>query len=420
MTIGIVGLTIRIVYVLGWQNPSPMPVDSRYYHLAANNLANGLGFINPLYAQFARVGPGADHPPLLIMVLALPSLLGLQSTLAHQLWNCMLGAATVVTLGYVGRSVAGPRVGLLAALIAALYPGLWSNDAFLMPETLVQLLVAILLLLVYASFRRAGAPLRTRVAWAAAIGAMCGLAALDRGEMLLLLPVVALPVFLVAGGAWRERLLLAAVACVATATVIAPWTIYNLTRFDQPELINTELGITLLGSNCNRTYYGSEIGSWDYGCSYVPGAHPHDVSDADVQDRHRALKYVRGHASRVPTVTLVRLARTFGFFHPVAAHQGDEQRERPLAQVWLAPNYALAIAGASGAVVLYRRHTRVWPVLGLVLVSVIVTVTTYGNVRFRAPAEISLVVLGAVGIDAIARRWSERAASRKPSTRPSG
>jgi 4-amino-4-deoxy-L-arabinose transferase-like glycosyltransferase len=293
-------------------------------------------------------------------------------------------------------------------LIGALYPGLWSNDAFLMPETLVQLLVAILLLLVYASFRRSDAPMRSRIGFAAAIGAVCGLAALDRGEMLLLLPVVALPALLVAGGAWRQRLALAAVASVATACVIAPWTIYNLTRFDHPELINTELGITLLGSNCHRTYYGSEIGSWDYGCIYVPGAHPRDVSDEDVADRHKALTYARDHATRLPAVTAIRLARTFGFYHPVAAHQGDEQRERPLAQAWLLAYYLLAVVATVGTIALYRRRARVWPLLGLVAVSIVVTITAYGNVRFRAPAEVSLVVLGAVGIDAIATRWRER------------
>jgi hypothetical protein len=412
ISIGVVGFAVRIIYVLGWQNPSPMPVDSLYYHLGANNLANGLGFINPLYAQFAQIGPGADHPPFLIMVLSLPSLLGLQSVLTHQIWNCMLGTATVVTLGYVGRAVAGTRVGLLAALLAALYPGLWSYDAFLMPETLVQLLVAILLLLVYASFRRADAPMGTRSAWAAAIGAACGLAALDRGEMVLLLPLVALPALLVTGGAWRHRLVVAGVACVAMAAVIAPWTIYNLTRFDKPELINTELGITLLGSNCNRTYYGSEIGSWDYACIFNEGGHSHDVSDVDFADRAKALKYASDHASRVPTVTAVRLARTFGLYHPVAAHQGDEQREKPLAQAWLLAYYLLAVAAAIGTIALYRRRARVWPLLGLVAVSVVVTITAYGNVRFRAPAEVGLVVLGAVGIDAIATRWSERATYR--------
>ena len=49
-------------------------------------------------------------------------------------------------IGLVGLRLAGPRVGLVAAAIAAVYPNLWINDSLVMSETLALLLVSLALL----------------------------------------------------------------------------------------------------------------------------------------------------------------------------------------------------------------------------------------------------------------------------------
>ena len=57
-----------------------------------------------------------------------------------------------------------------------------------------------------------------------------------------------------------------------------------------------------------------------------------------------------------------------------------------------------------GAVVLRRRRVKVYPLLAQALLATFVAATTFGVTRYRAGAEIALVVLAAIAADAIATR----------------
>src|SRR3712207_9300748 len=101
-----------------------------------------------------------------------------------RLLGAATGGATVALVGVLGRQLAGARAGLLAAGLAAVYPTLIAADGALMSESLFGLLVALSLL---AAHRLLDAP---GVGRALVLGALAGLAALTRGEALLLLPLV--------------------------------------------------------------------------------------------------------------------------------------------------------------------------------------------------------------------------------------
>jgi asparagine N-glycosylation enzyme membrane subunit Stt3 len=64
-------------------------------------------------------------------------------------WACSswgsvaIGTCTIVVIGLVANRLAGPRAGLLAAGIAAVYPNLWMNDGLVMSEAPGGLLVAL-------------------------------------------------------------------------------------------------------------------------------------------------------------------------------------------------------------------------------------------------------------------------------------
>jgi hypothetical protein len=68
----------------------------------------------------------------------------------------------------------------------------------------------------------------------------------------------------------------------------------------------------------------------------------------------------------------------------------------------------LAGLSVAGVVVLRRRKVPVFPVLAPVAAVVIAVAFTYGQTRFRAPAEISLALLAAVALDAAVRRRARR------------
>jgi hypothetical protein len=57
-----------------------------------------------------------------------------------------------------------------------------------------------------------------------------------------------------------------------------------------------------------------------------------------------------------------------------------------------------------GIVVMRRRRSVLWPLLVPVVIVTIASAVTYGQTRFRVPAEPSLVVLAAVGLAALLSR----------------
>ena len=94
---------------------------------------------------------------------------------------------------------------------------------------------------------------------------------------------------------------------IATATgvsvrLLLPWSIFNVVRFDRPVLLTTNEGPSLLGANCDETYYGPAQGGWSLFCVVNdPFTRPdEDPSTRTARQRHEALSYVRHHLSRAP------------------------------------------------------------------------------------------------------------------------
>ena len=138
-------LAIRVLYIVGWQDPTSFPVDGWYYHLAANGLADGHGFVNPVHWALqgcrawnraaATIYPGTDHPPGFGMLPVGDVVPGDARRARPPDLVAVMGTVTVLLIGLVGRRLAGNRAGLVAAGIATVYPALWSTDAYLAVET---------------------------------------------------------------------------------------------------------------------------------------------------------------------------------------------------------------------------------------------------------------------------------------------
>jgi 4-amino-4-deoxy-L-arabinose transferase-like glycosyltransferase len=412
--IAVVALAIRIVYVLAFENPAALIGDSRYYHDAANLLADGKGFIQPsFYLEFlaGRV-QAADHPPAYIVALGIVSRFGLRTTLDHQIFSCLLGTATVVFVGLIGRRVAGDRAGLIAAALAAVYPNFWISDGLVMSETLTVLVAA---LTVLAAYRFLDQPSRGR---AAALGFAVGIFALNRSEAVLAIPLLVIPAaVIVAKRAPRRLVAYVAIATAVAMLTLAPWVGYNLTRFDHPEFITTSFGWTLVNANCDSVYRGDRLGYWDYRCGAGPEIKG-DFSNEDLVYRQRARHYVAGHLADLPRVVSARVGRTFSFYRPRQQLTFDHEesgRGRRVGAAGLLMYYALLPFAAAGAVILRRRRVSLVPPLALVALVVITVALTFGQTRYRAPAEVTLVLFASVAIDAVVTaRASRRTASSPP------
>jgi hypothetical protein len=155
------------------------------------------------------------------------------------------------------------------------------------------------------------------------------------------------------------------------------------------------------------------MGLWNLDClTPVEG----DQSVASNEHREQALRYAREHLERVPVVALARVGRTWSFFRPgdMISYNEGEAREPWVTRVGLWVYYPLFVLAVAGVIVLRRQFARLWPLLVPIVVVTIVSAITYGQTRFRAPAEPSLVVLAAVALDAF---LPGAVASRRASTR---
>ena len=409
-------LAIRVVYVLTSRDGISFAGDSAFYHDGANLLARGKGFIYPqtvgglqVLSHKGQVVQEADHPPLYIIFLAVPSLLGMTSVLTQLLWSCVLGAGTVLIVGLLGRAVLNARVGLLAAALAATYPNMWIPDGSLQAETAAMFTTALTLLLGYHYLKR---PSLQRLV---AVGAAAGAASLARSELLLLVPFVVLPLALLTDVlSFRRQMLWLASAALATLLVIGPWIGYNLARFRHPVFLSDQYQSLLASANCDTTYYGRLIGYFSITCAAQAATHYHaagDQSQVALAYQQGAAHYVRGHLGRVPVVVAARLGRTLEVFRPsqgLALRELFDEVEKPVATAALYSYYLLALLAIAGALLLRRRRRPVFLLLAPIIIVVITVAVTYSNTRFRAPAEVALTVLAAVSIDTAWTRLAQR------------
>lgn len=397
---GAVAFEVRLLYIDHVARHRYLPWDGLYNHDVANGFAAGQGWIDQnLFHLHGTVQPTAYFPPLFSLVLAASSWLGFDSAYAHQVVSCGIGVVTVLIAGLLARRVATPTVGLVAAGIAAIHPLLFGLTGALMSETLYIPLVAAVVLAVYIAQRTP-----SFVSFAA-VGALCGLAALARSDGLGLVVVLGVPLVVSVRQLGRTRWKLAGVGVVAMLVVLAPWTIRNTLTFERPILISNNSGTLIAGSNCYDTYYGSHQGRWSLDCpdSADGGG---DESVVNTRRRNQGLSYALDHVDRLPYIAALRVIRTW------VPASNDDQAHFEVAEgrdahlQWMGE--LLYLAGIpfaiAGIVVLRRRKVIVWPLLGPLVLVCLVSAAGYGSQRFRAAAEVPLIVLTAVGIVAAAAR----------------
>jgi 4-amino-4-deoxy-L-arabinose transferase-like glycosyltransferase len=405
-----VGLTVRVVYTLHVSTDLPFTGDAETYHLLAERIADGDGYVRPR-GELAGTAT-SEFPPLFPAVLSVVDLFGGDSVRAQKLVTSVLGAGTVLVLGLLGRRVRSATVGLVAATLAAFYPMLFQVDGALMAESLYALLVAGFLLAIYRAIDR-----RSIVDWCIA-GVLAGLSALTRTEGLLLVVFVALP------AAFRRRSRdddrdvqwRGLVACaVAALVVITPWLLRNYVTFDRFIPISNNSGTLVAGANCDRSYFGQYRGVWRFEC--VTDIDVTGLDEADVADRFRdvGFEYAQDHAGELPRVVTTRVLRTFGLFEPKEQIDWESFEGRDV--TWQVAGHRMFLAmlpfAVLGAVVLWRSRRPLWPLVAPVLLVALTAALSYGNQRFRVAAEPGIIVLAAVGVAAIAR-WVRRAV-RPPS-----
>ncbi len=413
---------VRVLVVVLVDPQVPRLGDASAYHLLANHLADGRGYIRPFdFTKFHLLVPTAEYPPLHPFVVSIFARLGARSVEAQRLGLTVIGSATVALIGLVGRQIAGTRVGLIAAGLAALSPMMFLPEATLMSEAIFVFLVTLALFL--AGLIRA----TPRLLAFALLGLVLGLAVLTRAEAAVLTVLLVVPLAVAATGvSVRRKLALGAVALAMVGVVVVPWTVRNQTTFHSFVAVSNNLGTALAGANCELTYHGPALGSWrsTFGSDDASsgqcftgfnGSQPHfNEATAAAAARKQGLDFARDHAGDLPKVAATRLLRSAGLFRPSQQIQLEALEGRPIAwdRAGTYLDWTLYPFAILGLFLLLRRRLGAWPLAAAVISVLVSTLVTYGNQRFRIGAEPTILIGAAAGIVALSgRRRKEQPAT---------
>ena len=244
----LIGLALRLTWVY-YTDTLPLGGDPSWYFSVARNIYEGDGFAadhlvytsTPIHDQ-----PTAFWPPAYPYLLAGLWKVGGFSLMSAKVLNAVLGAATIPLLYALGARIFDSRkVGLLSAALFAVFPNGIAWLPLLFPESLfIFLFVGALLALVAMPSETT----RERLLAAGVFGLLTALAALTRGQGVVLAPIGAL--YWLSRDGWRPAARQTVVLAAAAALFIAPWTIRNWVVLDTPVLISTNAGVSLRTGHC--------------------------------------------------------------------------------------------------------------------------------------------------------------------------
>lgn len=397
------GLLIRCIILAGY-NGTPLALhpinDARVYWEWAGDIAAGKLVL--------------DHPffsaPLYPYLLAGARWLGAQPSFVYALQ--MLGdLAAVALLGWICRQRFGAKVAVLAMVLYLLL----LEPASAMLRVLASSLHLLLVVAAWAALVR----VQERQSWRRllAAGAALGLLSVAYAPAILLLPVVAVWLFVIGGRKFASAGK-ALIPALAAAVIIAPATIHNWYAGGGFFPVQGGGGITLLQGNSP-----SSTGSY----TVIPGVSAaRELMHADTEKVYREAtgrepnwvdvdRYFRNQALELwrsqPAKLLELLARKFYLFVS-SRHYADiyqptgEMAEGVNLRLRLAPLPLAWLIGPAlvGLVLMLRKPAYHAPECMLFAIPFLVVLTFFYSPRYRVPA-IPIIVIAAAWTFAQAWRW---------------
>jgi len=367
--------------------------DTGEYWFIASYLAGGGGMYT---LEEGRVSQ-ASRPPLYPLFLAaLIAATPDGAVRAIVVLQALMGVLTCYLVYRMARSKFGERAGRIAFLLCAVYPFFIFYIGLFLTETIFCLLYVLLNLFLDKCAGKFG-PL-----WAAAAGAALGLAALTRSE-LIAFPLMALPIWVLAGENRRRRFGAAIIATLVMAVVLSPWVMRNASIFNGRIIAgSTRLGHDLYEANNPDADGGimSERIDWENAAGLSRGARISDAKYEVSKDsilRAKALAWIKENPGRFLALIPQKQWR---MWRPVpASAEFSNWYFVAVSVISYLPVMLLAIAG----VWLLRKRARgqLWPFLVPVIFIILVHCVFLGSMRYNLPAVPFIIILAAVTLDRI-------------------
>jgi 4-amino-4-deoxy-L-arabinose transferase-like glycosyltransferase len=398
-------VSVRVLYNVTVASAYSPQYDSLAYQSIGFNVLDEHCFcLHPYITTIYR-------PPLWPWLIAGISLIFGRADIYDRLFLCCLGAGTCVLIYLFARDLFGRRIGLLAGLIACVYPALYLYDGWLYTESLYTFLLTAICYCVLRIQRDGG---RRRRLWLLCAVLLALLSLTRPNGILVLALVVAWTIFLTWRKLLRSRVLVnAGVAAIVALLLISPWSIRNYLVSHSFVPVATGDGTVLLGAYNDQVLADpNNLGSWInplhtnpqveqilqpfplYTCTASCEATREEVS------KKAAEQWITSHLSVMPTLLLYHV-RNFWTPYTREADLPMErfpalpasQALRTMSETFPVPIFLLA---AIGLIVTLKRFWRELIFAYLVILCTLgEALVYYGSSRFRAPIEPLLVLLAA-------------------------
>ena len=382
----VLGLIVRLLYVLLTRHLA-LAGDEIEYDYEGRMIAAGHWWWSKV--PYGIPHPSANKAPLYPLWVGMWYWLFGHHRLLVRFVQIPIGAVVIWLSWLLGRRLFGPRVGIAAAVVVAVYPFAWQYEELLYPESLATPLVLALLVLTLT-----GRPSRRRSITA---GVVFGAAMLVHPTSITVIAAFAVSLILRVG--WRRAVSLSAVALGVAAAVIVPWTIRNAFVEHSFVPISIEFATAygtfnpISANDPNFPYAWRPIDA-DTAVLFDPRHRLADIPFINRLDQY-ALHYVEHHPAAIAEAFFWNgLSRLWDISRPShsLAQVRAEGRSRPVSVVGLYCYYVLFLLALAGLWRWRRRRELVLPLLALALAASIVNTIDSGT-RYRAPLEPVIAVL---------------------------
>jgi 4-amino-4-deoxy-L-arabinose transferase-like glycosyltransferase len=365
--------------------------DAQFYLGTAQRIATGNGYVSDAGAATALWPPGYSFA-LGAAIWALP----FDDIAVAGLLNLVLGTLTVLIVGVLGVRLLGPRSGIIAAFIVAIFPSMVMFTGALLTETLSNfLVVSMLAVLVWEPWTEAASgavrlPSMRRVAAAGAIG---GLAVLVRPPFIASIALIPFAWWYVSGANRRATLARSAVLVAVAAAVVLPWTLRNVVAMGSWVPISNNTGMNLCIGNHPDAKGGFAIPSYCFD-DLPTGTEAADEVRRDQIQQSRAITWIVQNPWEQPRLITLKTMSLFSSDSvAVSAVQsfGDDpwlEERHAFWLRWWADSYfwmVFTLAFFGFVIWLRRRDPRVVALLMVAVGVVVITWPFFGDGRFKQP-----------------------------------
>lgn len=394
-------LVVRIAQIAATPDWQPV-ADPADYVRHAVSIAHGHGMAESVLPGH---GPSAIRPPAYPYFLGGVFAISGDSFTAGRIAAALLGVLSVALLGLIAQQLWSRRVAIVAMALAAVYPPLVLLSGTLLSESLGLPIVLALVALVLA-YRNGPRP-----RWVApAAGVLFALALLDRPALVMFgVPLVAG----LWGRPWRSWRALRepAVALLAAAIAIVPWTIRNANAFHDFVPISTQSGFLVAGTY-NDVSANDPVNPGAYRpASFDPSLRPIltdpalDENEVNKKLAEAGRTYAEEDPGYVPRVLWWNGLRLLGLERPLETAEATYAFQgigKGYAKLALAGWYLAALAAIAGLFLGAWRRVPWWMlVVPPLLFAGVIWISS--DIRYRAPIEPFVLLAAALALTGIRR-----------------